>query len=487
VKIRFPIASARLYRMRFWLVFCSVIFGVLATFPTLAAPAFDTNYGVGSWIWDKQTKPQQLCRFWREFDIPKSDPVRRAVMEIAADNTFLLFLDGREIGRGGDWADVTEYDVTQVLEPGPHVLAVEAFNDFDAAGVLAGLRISFLSGRVMEIGTDTSWKIVPSDDKALEKLTHSEPSWPAATIVGKFGDQPWGTPRRVIKADAVAPVKLRFWQEGWFQIALLSVCGVAMIICVRQAGKLAIQSQSQQMVRRERNRIARDIHDDLTARLTQLILLSEVVQGSLPPGSEPCEQIRRISDKARELSRSMNEIIWLVNSQRDTLRDFASFVCKYTQTFLEPTAICCRFDLDEEMPETQFDLGVRRNLYLAVKESLNNVVRHSHATEVTLRIRQQGSNLLVAVEDNGKGFDPALADHGRNGLSNVIKRAADAHGVCQLISQPGAGCRVEIVIPLAPPSRNHFSWLTPRSTTPSPGKTPELAHSARSENLTVLR
>jgi signal transduction histidine kinase len=463
-----------------------LLFVVLLAWTTTAFAALDTNYGVGSWIWTTQTKPQQLCRFWREFNIPKGDPIKQALMEIAADNTYLLFLDGREIGRGGDWADVTEYDVAQVLEPGSHVLSVEAFNDFDVAGLLAGLRIKFVSGRVMEIGTDTSWKIVPPTEKGLEKLTRAEPSWIAATIVGNFGDQPWGTPRRVIKADPVAPVRLRFWQEGWFQIAMLSVCGIALAICVRQTGKLAIQSKTQQMVRRERNRIARDIHDDLTARLTQLILLSEVVQGSLPPDSEPCEQVRRISEKARELSRSMNEIIWLVNSQRDTLRDFASFVCKYTQTFLEPTSICCRFDLDEEMPDTQFDLGVRRNLYLAVKESLNNVVRHAQATEVTLRIHCKGSDLLVAIEDNGKGFDPATADHGRNGLSNVIKRAADAHGVCQLITRPGAGCRVEIVIPLAPADQPQFRWLSLRWKSAETKPTPAIA-SVQDGNLTVVR
>jgi signal transduction histidine kinase len=260
---------------------------------------------------------------------------------------------------------------------------------------------------------------------------------------------------------------------------------VALIVCVRQAGILEIQSQTQQMVRRERSRIARDIHDDLTARLTQLILLSEVVQTSLPPGSELCLQMRRISDKARELSRSMNEIIWLVNSQRDTLRDFASFVCKYAETFLEPTPICCRFDLEEEMPDTQFDLGVRRNLFLAVKESLNNTVRHSQASEVTIRIRRQGNNVVVAVEDNGKGFDPATTNHGRNGLSNLMKRAADAHGVCHLISQPGAGCRVELVIPLAPAAPRHFPWLAQRRISSSI-VAPTPVSTVRSNNATIV-
>jgi signal transduction histidine kinase len=446
-------------------VFAAFLMSLLAQ---NASAALDTNYGVGVWIWTNVTQEQQLCRFWRGFEIPKDDMVIRAVLMTTADNSYLLFLDGREIGRGGDWGDLTKYDVTQLLDPGPHVLAIEAFNDFDAAGVLVGLRVALASGRIMEIGSDESWKLVPLTQKGWETMTRPDPAWPAATVIGPLGTKPWGTPRRIITSGAVEPVILRFWQKGWFQIALLSVCGIALVVCVRQAGKLAMHSQSQQMVRRERTRIARDIHDDLTARLTQLILLSEVVQSSLPPGSEPCAQVRRISEKARELSRSMNEIIWLVNSQRDTLRDFASFVCKYAETFLEPTAIRCRFDLEEEMPDMQFDLGVRRNLFLAVKESLNNIVRHAQASVVTLRVRRQGHNIVVAIEDNGKGFDPAGADRQRNGLSNLMKRAAEAQGVCRVISQPGAGCRVEFAIPLAVSRQSNFRWLA------GPRKVPEI-------------
>ena len=444
-----------------------LVFGVLVTvllsgLAQNASAGLDTNYGVGVWIWADTTHEQQLCRFWRGFEIPRDDRVVRAILMTTADNSYLLFLDGREIGRGGDWADITKYDVTPLLDPGDHVLAVEAFNDYDAAGLLAGLRVTLASGRIMEIGSDQTWKVVPLTEKGWDKMTRPGPAWSAAKVVGALGDKPWGTPRHVIRGSAVEPVRLRFWQMGWFQITLLSVCGMALIVCVRQTGKLAMHSQSQQMVRRERSRIARDIHDDLTARLTQLILLSEVVQSTLPPGSEPCVQVRRISEKARELSRSMNEIIWLVNSQRDTLRDFASFVCKYAETFLEPTSIRCRFDLEEEMPDTQFDLGVRRSLFLAVKESLNNTVRHSQASEVTLRIHRQEHNVVVAIEDNGKGFDPARADRERNGLSNLMKRAAEAQGVCQVISQPGAGCRVEFAIPLAASSQRHFHWLASR-------------------------
>jgi signal transduction histidine kinase len=170
--------------------------------------------------------------------------------------------------------------------------------------------------------------------------------------------------------------------------------------------------------------------------------------------------VDKLCEKARSLSRSMNEIIWGVNSQRDTLHAVASYICKYAETFLQTTSIRCRFDIEEEMSDLPCDMGMRRNLFLAVKEALNNAVQHSKATELVLSIHRQGQSVVVVMEDNGEGFDPALADQERNGLSSMRQRAAEAGGVCHVISQPGAGCRVEFVVPLVCATRLHSNLLS---------------------------
>jgi signal transduction histidine kinase len=406
------------------------------------------KYGVGSWIWAAETHDQQLCRLWREFEIPEGAKVVNAALRITADNSYSLFLDGRELGRGGDWKDLTEYDLTLLLEPGSHTLTVEAFNTFKEAGVLVGLHVQLADSRIIEIASDPTWKVVPNTESRWQKRTHPRMNWPPATIVKAFGLAPWGGSMVVFKAPPLYPIVLQFWQAGWFHITLLSLCAAMMVVCLRLMGKLAIHSQAQQVVQRERARIARDIHDDLTASLTQLVLLGEVAQSELPAGSEPRCHVDKVCEKARALSRSMNEIIWIVNSQRDTLHSFASYICKYAETFLQPTPIRCRFSVEEEMPDLPCDLGVRRNVFLAVKEALNNAARHSGATELVLCIQRQGAGIVLALADNGRGFDPAQADRERNGLSNMIKRAADAGGSCTIVSRPGAGCRVEFVVPL---------------------------------------
>ena len=82
---------------------------------------------LGSWIWDAKVHSRQTCRFWQSFEIPDSAPVVRALLRMAADNDYTLFLDGRQVGRGSDWRILTEYDLTWLLRPGTHVLGVEAF------------------------------------------------------------------------------------------------------------------------------------------------------------------------------------------------------------------------------------------------------------------------------------------------------------------------------------------------------------------------
>jgi signal transduction histidine kinase len=263
-----------------------------------------------------------------------------------------------------------------------------------------------------------------------------------------------------VVAPPVQPLLVRFWATGWFQITLVIVCVTVMVICLRLAAQLTLQSRAQRLLQLERARIARDIHDELGAGLTQLVLLGEVAQSELPAVSETRTQIDQICERARDLSQAMDEIVWAINSRRDTLRDFANYMCKYAQGFLGPTPIRCRLDVEPDMPTMVFDLPIRRNLFLAVKEALNNAAKHSSATELFLRIHRAGQGLSVVVEDNGVGFDRAHANPERNGLTNMTLRMNEVGGGCQVAGKPGGGCRVEFTIPLlhAP---QHPGWFAP--------------------------
>lgn len=417
-----------------------------------SSDVLDPTWGVGPWIWAAETYDKQTCRLWRSFEIPQGATVARAQLHIGVDNGYRVILDGRELGTGSDWRSITEYEIGLLLEPGRHILGVEGFNDNREAGMLFGLRIELADGQVITIPSDTEWRVAPMNDSGWAKKQDAPPSWGRAVVVSAFlprnGLWQERKPTMTVKVPVLQPEKSHFWQRGWFQAGLWGSIIISVMFCLRLMAKLAVQSKAQALLNIERARIARDIHDELGARLTELALEGEVVQTELPAGSPVRPKLEALCEKARAVSGAMDEVVWMVNSRRDTLRDFANYACRYAQRFLEPTSIRCRLDVDTDLPEVVFELPIRRSLLLGVKEALNNAAKYSGASELSLSIQCRGQTLFVVAEDNGAGFDPELADPARNGLSNMTERMKEVGGKCLITSKPNAGCKVEFQVPI---------------------------------------
>ncbi len=453
-----PVAGRKAWLLGVWLAAGAMVpagsdGATTGTIPTrIPADVLHQTWGVGPWIWGQKTHDKQTCRLWRAFDIPHGAEVARATIRISVDNGYRLMLDGRQIGSGSDWRSVTEYDLGQGLKPGRHVVAVEAFNDNREAGMQFGLKAELTNGRTIELFSDTNWRIAPADsrdwEKKLQAPTHWERATEAAWILTRNDAWQERAPTMLMKVSVPPPVKLPFLQSFWFQVVLWAAVALALLMCLWMMTRLAVQSKAQELLNRERARIARDIHDELGARLTELALEGEVAQTELPAGSAVRPRLEALCEKARAVSSAMDEVVWMVNSRRDTLHDFANFACKQAQRFLSQTAMRCRLDVDGDLPEVSFQLPVRRNLLLGVKEALNNAVKYSNATEVLLRIHRRGQTLLVVVEDNGDGFDLETVDSSRNGLTNMKERMHEVGGQCRITAKPGAGCRVELQVPL---------------------------------------
>ena len=417
----------------------------------IASP-LNTDWKVGPWIWGPETYDKQTCRLWRSFEIPEGGEVKEALLRISVDNGYRLILDGREIGTGSDWRSITEYDISQLLRSGHHVVAVEGFNDNREAGLQFGLKIELVDGRVVEVLSDTEWRVAPRRDSDWAEQVEAPAHWVAAVEVSallpRSGNWQKRIPTMVLRVVVPPAVEQRFWQSGWFQALLWSVVAFAVLLSLRLTTRLTTQSKAQELLRRERARIARDIHDELGARLTELALEGEVIQTELPVGSSVGSKLEALCEKARAVSGAMDEVVWVVNSRRDTLHDFTTYTCKYTQRFLEASSIRCRLDVDADLPQLQFSLPVRRSLLLGVKEALNNAAKYSEATELFLRIHRQGQILSVIIADNGIGFDLELADPERNGLTNMKQRMKEFGGRCRITTSPGSGCQVEFQVPL---------------------------------------
>ncbi len=404
--------------------------------------------GLGGWMWDKATLNKQTVRFWHGFEVPKTNPVVHAELSIAADNAYKVWLDGQELGIGSDWRTLSIYHLEGTLYPGEHVLAVEGFNDNDQAGVILGLRLDMAGGQVMQIRSDPkAWRVVPNSEDNWETARRPAKDWPDAAVATNFGRMPWWTiPTSVLHIREALPKPLPVWQSRDFQIGLFAGCGVFVVICFYLLIQLLSQSKAHHLVQAERDRIARDIHDDLGSKLTQLLLTGEEAQIEAAPA--PGAPLSQMCDGARNILATIDEVVWIVNSQRDNLEDFVIYVCKYAQHFLKSSPIRCRFDVPQEVPVTFLRQFTRRNLLLATKEALNNAAKHSAATELTVRIELNGSRLSVVVADNGCGFDSTQASQERNGLTNMRLRMAEIGGDCQVVSRPGEGCQVNFQVPL---------------------------------------
>lgn len=407
------------------------------------------TWGVGSYIWSSTTADKQTCRLWRAFEIPRDTTVTKASLRVLADNGYVVLLDGRELGMGSDYYYMTEYDISQVLSPGRHVIAIRAFNESHQAGVVAGLRIARENGEPIVILSDTSWLVVPATERNWEQRLDAVATWEHAVNVAPFGTTPWIDPplrvNKVLVQPAEEPV---FWQQAWFQALVATVGGVAALASLVLATRLVAESKARELLDRERARIARDIHDEMGAGLTQLVLEGEVARTELPEGSATRDRLESFCDRARALAGAMDELVWAVNSRRDTLRDFVAYTSKYIRRFLEPTSIRCRLEVASDLPDVICDLPVRRNLLLAVKEAVNNAVKYSGSHQLCFRVERRPPMLVVAVEDDGRGFNLARAMATGNGLANLTERMRDIGGVCRITTAPGSGCRVELELPL---------------------------------------
>ncbi|MEO7098637.1 MAG: ATP-binding protein [Luteolibacter sp.] len=385
--------------------------------------------------------------------------MKSAILRITADNFYSVFLDGQPIGQGADWRVLIEYDLGQILKSGTHVIAVDAFNDFDVAGLVLGLRIELADGSLIQVGTDDTWKIAPNSESAWRDRPRTSATWPSAQVIHSFRPVEG---IHIYQAPVSRPVVIPFWQRGWFQISTIVSCILAAACSIFLFSKLILKSKMETMVRRERVRIAADLHDDLGGGLTQLVILGDASKRAIPQDSAATDTLDRLCNHTRNLVSGMNEAVWLINSQRDNLRDFASYLGKYAESFFSDTSVRCFFDIEKNLPALPCDIGVRRNIFLAVKEALNNILRHSQATEARLSVRQDRNGIRIVVSDNGKGFNPSLLDGEGNGLENMKHRAKDAAGTFDIHCGKGGGCTVTLVAPLQFQGRRNSIKKSPR-------------------------
>jgi signal transduction histidine kinase/ligand-binding sensor domain-containing protein len=237
------------------------------------------------------------------------------------------------------------------------------------------------------------------------------------------------------------------WQTGWFQATTGGALALAIIGLVRFVSQMRLRERIQRLenaaqVDAERARIAKDMHDDLGANLTQIGLLATLAAR----GGGEGRHLQKIADTAVETVTRLDEIVWAANPRHDTLDSLVTYISYYASDYLAATSVRFRQEIPPALPARKVSAETRHNLFLAVKEALNNMAKHAGAQQLRLIVAWDNPQLTLALADDGKGFDIERADPLGNGLGNIRRRVESAGGSVLFTSAPGRGTEVRIVI-----------------------------------------
>lgn len=197
--------------------------------------------------------------------------------------------------------------------------------------------------------------------------------------------------------------------------------------------------EKQKVLEQERERISHDMHDDLGAGISALKLQAEFLKQKAEDDDLQSD-IDELLKTSEEMNISMREMLWSLNSGNDTLGSFIDYAILYTGNFLKKTRIVVYSECADIIVETPISTEMRRNLFLCLKEAINNVYKHSQANTVKLSFSQEDNNFSMKISDNGNGIPDGQKEG--NGLRNMKRRMNELSGECSIISENSGTCLV---------------------------------------------
>lgn len=268
-------------------------------------------------------------------------------------------------------------------------------------------------------------------------------------VQAKKANSGWSKPV-FVKFEIIAP----FYGTLWFRLLVANTLVFILYMLLRNMvsakfrKRLAVYER-ERALEQERNRISRDMHDDLGADLTNIVILSKIARQTIKPKEQERDAIDRIENAANDVINKMNEIIWALNPSNDTLSNLIAYLHRYLKENLETAQIHFEVHIPSQVPNIHLKAGYRRNIFLVVKESVHNAVKHSSAGMIKTEILLPNKKTLkIIISDNGSGFNVNERTGSGNGLLNMKKRMNEINGVYTIESSIGQGTTVVLEVPL---------------------------------------
>jgi signal transduction histidine kinase len=247
--------------------------------------------------------------------------------------------------------------------------------------------------------------------------------------MARSADGVWSVQQAAISFVILPPV----WARWWFLATCMAVLSSAVYALYRYRLEKALQLE------RTRSRIAMDLHDDIGSSLTRISVLSEVARRQAD-GEEAkrVETLARIGESARDLIDSLGDIVWSVDPRHDDLQNVIRRTVEFAQEVCEAQGIVFETDIAASFDQAKLTLDQRRDLFLLLKEGVNNVIKHAHASRVRFCVRRTGEGAILELFDDGVGYEGS-GDGSGHGLSSMRDRANRAGADLVLESTPGRG------------------------------------------------
>jgi signal transduction histidine kinase len=284
-------------------------------------------------------------------------------------------------------------------------------------------RLDGLDEGWVEAGTERRARytgLPPGDYVFRARAANHDGTWSEAVLAVPVRVEPW------------------MWETTWFRVLV--------VVLLLGLGALAYRARVARLlaVERLRLRIAGDLHDDLSSDLSGIALATDLLGRRPGLAAADRQRLADVHSTATSMVDALRDIVWTVDPAHDSVEAFARRVRLVADRLLDGRAHAVEVDLPDA---GALPMPLRRELLLILKEALHNAHRHAEAGRVDVRLGRDGADLVLAVEDDGVGFDPG-AVAGGHGLRSLRTRAERIGGALTVDSTPGRGTRVRLAVPL---------------------------------------
>jgi signal transduction histidine kinase/ligand-binding sensor domain-containing protein len=330
-----------------------------------------------------------------------------------------------------------------VLHPRQSVFSIE----FSALNFIASVKNKF--AYKLE-GFDENW--VETDyTKRSATYTALSPGHYTFHVKASNNDGVWNETGKSISII----IKPAWWQTLFFRITFVFTLASLIFFATRYYFRQKLKLREEQLKLQEeqhereraietiRVRISQDIHDEIGSNLTKISLMSQRIKLSYHKQKEIDETlINKITESSKEVVNNFGEIIWAVNPKHDNLQSLLAYLRNYIINFFEQTNIDCMIYFPDEVAAVAIAPDLKHNLFLVIKESLNNILKHAAATEVKISFQFSSQTFCFEITDNGKGITDMNGRDFGNGLMNMKNRMKAVNGKFEIESEKNKGTKI---------------------------------------------